>query len=263
MKLFTPLIVGIATLVCACAQEQITVRRAQTPSITVVPPHLGARAPRVAATYNSVPVNRRVLALTFDDGPHPSLTPKLLDILRGQGVRATFFVTGQNVKRYPEIARRIVSEGHEIANHTWSHPNLTQLGSTSLRREMDKTTEAIVQATERKPIIMRPPYGAINSRVRQVMLRDYDFDVIMWSVDPEDWRRPGPSVIRKRLVDGATPGGILLAHDIQPGTIKAMPQTITDLKAQGYGFVTVSQLVAMKKKEISPEPAIVASPVRN
>ena len=110
---------------------------------------------------------------------------------------------------------------------------------------------------------MRPPYGAINSRVRQVMLRDYDFDVIMWSVDPEDWRRPGPSVIRKRLVDGATPGGILLAHDIQPGTIKAMPQTITDLKAQGYGFVTVSQLVAMKKKEISPEPAIVASPVRN
>ncbi|MFM8458966.1 MAG: polysaccharide deacetylase family protein, partial [Chthoniobacterales bacterium] len=98
---------------------------------------------------------------------------------------------------------------------------------------------------------MRPPYGAINDRVRASLLRDHGLDVIMWSVDPLDWKRPGAEVVRRRLVDGATPGGILLAHDIHPGTIEAVQGTIQDLKAKGYGFATVSQLLALQERSVA------------
>jgi peptidoglycan/xylan/chitin deacetylase (PgdA/CDA1 family) len=103
---------------------------------------------------------------------------------------------------------------------------------------------------------MRPPYGAINERVRQSLLQDHKLDVIMWSVDPLDWKRPGASVVTQRMVQGAKPGAILLAHDIHPGTIEAMPQTIAQLKAKGYGFATVSQLLALRE----PKVAAVADP---
>jgi peptidoglycan/xylan/chitin deacetylase (PgdA/CDA1 family) len=113
---------------------------------------------------------------------------------------------------------------------------------------MTRTTDAIMRATGRRPTNMRPPYGAINPRVEQAILQKHNLDVIMWSVDPLDWRRPGAEVVRQRLVEGATPGGILLAHDIHPGTIEAMSGTISDLKAKGYGFATVSQLLALQER---------------
>lgn len=251
-------------LVAACAQEQasapaaVPVRPAPSISIgtggPVAPP-----APREPANYRSVKTSRPFVALTFDDGPHPELTPQLLDILRHQGVRATFYVIGRNVDAYPEIARRIVAEGHEIANHTYNHPHLTQISAARLDGEITRTTESIQRATGRRPTNVRPPYGAINSRVEQALLGKHGLDVIMWSVDPLDWRRPGPAVVRQRLVDGATPGGILLAHDIHPGTIEAMPGTISDLKAKGYGFATVSQLLALQEPD-RPRPAAATEP---
>ena len=221
---------------------------------------VAARPPRAPASYNSVETSRRVLALTFDDGPHPELTPRLLDILRHHGVRATFYVVGRNVEAYPDIARRIVSEGHEIANHTWSHPSLTKLGAAQLRREVESTSEIIQRVTGRRPTNIRPPYGAINESVRRTLLQDHGLDVIMWSVDPLDWRRPGPAVVTQRLVEGAAPGAILLAHDIHPGTIEAIPATITQLKAKGYGFATVSQLLALQDVERTRSPGPVAHP---
>lgn len=261
MKLLSP-VLGIAALgVAACAQEKSEVAlragaspsglHPNSPSISVTPDAPQARAPRVPAQYNSVNTSRRFVALTFDDGPHPELTPRLLDILRQNGVRATFYVIGRNVEMYPEIARRIVAEGHEIANHSWSHPRLTALGSSRLQSELSNTSEVIQRTTGRRPTNMRPPYGAINDGVRQTILRDHGMDVIMWSVDPLDWKRPGAQVVRRRLVEGATPGGILLAHDIHPGTIEAMPGTISDLKAKGYGFATVSQLLALQEPKVA------------
>ena len=258
MKILTPAVCVATLCVVACAQEKSdhsarsgdsssTNRRPHAPSISITPCVSGARAPRVPAQYNSVSLSRPVIALTFDDGPHPELTPKLLDILRQNGVRATFYVIGRNVEAHPEIARRIVAEGHEIANHSWSHPALTSLGAARLNQEIADTSEAILRATGRRPTNMRPPYGAIDDRVRMSILRDHGLDVILWSCDPLDWKRPGAEVVRRRLVDGATPGGILLAHDIHPGTIEAVPGVIQDLKAKGYGFATVSQLLALRE----------------
>ena len=262
MKIATPFAVGAALLVAACAQTgapgDSTAATRHGPSISVsAEGPVAPRPPRAPASYNAVNTSRPVLALTFDDGPHPELTPQLLDILRAEGIRATFYVIGRNVETYPDIARRIVSEGHEIANHTWSHPALPSVGAARLNKEIASTTEVIQRVTGRRPTNMRPPYGAINERVRQSMYKDHGLDVIMWSVDPLDWRRPGAQVVRQRLVDGATPGGILLAHDIHPGTIEAMPGTIRDLKAKGYGFATVSQLLALQEHS-RPGPAAAA-----
>ncbi len=257
MRTTLPVAAVAAMLVAACAQDDPSARpSSHEPSISIsAAGPVAPRPPRVPASYNAVNTSRPVVALTFDDGPHPEYTPKLLDILRNQGVRATFYVIGRNVDTYPEIARRIVSEGHEIANHTWSHPALTSIGAARLRQEIEKTTDAIQRVTGRRPTNMRPPYGAVNDRVRQAMFRDYGMDVIMWSCDPLDWKRPGADVVRRRLVEGATPGGILLAHDIHPGTIEAMPGTIQELKAKGYGFATVSQLLALQEPASPPRTA--------
>ena len=264
MKLLSPVLVVSALCVAACAQEKPEVAfrpgsssalHPHSPSISVTPGGAAPRAPRVPAQYNSVNMSRPIVALTFDDGPHPDLTPRLLDILRQQGVRATFYVIGRNVETYPDIARRIVAEGHEIANHSWSHPALTSIGAGRLNSEIANTSQVIQRVTGRRPTNMRPPYGAINDRVRASILRDHGLDVIMWSVDPLDWKRPGAEVVRRRLVEGATPGGILLAHDIHPGTIEAMPGTIQDLKAKGYGFATVSQLLALQESKLAASPA--------
>ncbi len=261
MRASIPVMAVAALMVCACAQEHrlgsAEVSEAglhpHTPSLSITPPQaIASRPSREPAYYNSVNTSRPVLALTFDDGPHPQLTPKLLDILRQQGVRATFYVIGRNVETYPDIARRIVAEGHEIANHSWSHPALTKVSSAKLKQELESTSNVIERETGRRPTNMRPPYGAINDRVRQAILQDHKLDVIMWSVDPLDWKRPGASVVTQRMVQGAKPGAILLAHDIHPGTIEAMPQTIAQLKAKGYGFATVSQLLALRETEAAP-----------
>lgn len=256
MKFTAPLAVTAVFLVAACAQDRpASTRHEPSISISATPPASTApRQRRSPASYNAVDTSRPFVALTFDDGPHPELTPQLLDILRNEGVRATFYVIGRNVQTYPEIARRIVAEGHEIANHTWSHPTLTAISAARLDKEITSTSEIIQRVTGRRPTNMRPPYGAVNERVRQSMFNDHGLDVIMWSVDPLDWRRPGAEVVRQRLVEGAKPGGILLAHDIHPGTIEAMPGTIRDLKAKGFGFATVSQLLALQDTP-TPRPA--------
>jgi len=256
-------------LVSACAQmnapspvgtNQISDAAMAAPTISITaPPAAPAQPSRAPASYNSVYTSKPVLALTFDDGPHPELTPRLLDILRAEGVRATFYVVGKNVEAYPDIARRIVAEGHEIANHSWSHPALTGLGAARLNQEIENTNAVIERVTGRRPTNMRPPYGALSERVRRSIINDHKLDIILWSVDPLDWKRPGASVVTQRLVEGARPGAIMLAHDIHPGTIEAMPGTIAQLKAKGYGFATVSQLLAMREPPPPPTPATPAA----
>jgi len=186
------------------------------------------------------------IALTFDDGPHPVHTPKLLNTLKSHNVKATFYVTGQNASRYPSIIRRIVNEGHEIGNHTYTHPNLTKLSDAAVRSQLDKSVSAIVSAAGVKPRTFRPPYGALTSRQRSWINSQYGYPIIFWSVDPKDWKDRNSSLVTSRLLNGTKKGGILLLHDIHATSVQAVPQTINGLLSKGYKFVTVSQLLGAK-----------------
>lgn len=217
-------------------------RRQNEPSALAKVPPAGARL-----SYSSVQTDQMVLAMTFDDGPHPVNTPKLLDILKQRNIKATFFVIGKSAKTYPNIIKRIIAEGHEIGNHTWTHASLTSRSDAQIRSELKQSEDALVAAAGYRPHLVRPPYGAINTRIKQLMFSEFGYATIMWSVDPQDWRRPGVSVVTSRLINGAHNGAILLAHDIHPPTIAAMPGTLDQLLAKGYQFVTVSQLMNLEK----------------
>lgn len=194
-------------------------------------------------TITSVATRARKIAMTFDDGPHPSLTPRLLDTLASLGVRATFYLIGNRVRQWPKIAERIAAEGHEIGNHSWSHPFLNRYGDTAMMREIDTTTLAIFDATGRAPVTFRPPYGAFTARQRRVLHESRRLPTVLWSVDPRDWRRPGASVVSQRILRGTRPGAIILSHDIHRGTVAAMPHTLGQLLQSGYQFQTISQIL--------------------
>ena len=196
-------------------------------------------------TFSRVAVSQPYIAITFDDGPHPNHTPRLLDMLRERNIKATFYVIGRNVELYPNVLRRTVSEGHEIGNHTYTHPILSKLSDSAVREELTKCRDAVARAAGVQPRTMRPPYGALLQRQRQWIHSELNYPTILWSVDPLDWKRPGPSVVTSRILAGTTPGAIVLAHDLHGGTVDAMPATLDGLLNKGFKFVTVSQLLAM------------------
>ena len=196
-------------------------------------------------TFSRVAVSQPYIAITFDDGPHPKNTPRLLDMLRERNIRATFYVIGRNVDLYPNVLRRTVSEGHEIGNHTYNHPILSKLGDSTVREELTKCRDAVARAAGVQPRTLRPPYGALLQRQREWIHRELNYPTIMWSVDPLDWKRPGASVVTSRILSNTTPGAIVLAHDLHASTVDAMPATLDGLLRKGFKFVTVSQLLAM------------------
>lgn len=195
------------------------------------------------ATITAVRTPSPVVAMTFDDGPHPRHTPRLLDMLRERGIRATFYLIGNRVVEYQAITRRIAEEGHEIGNHSWSHPFLNRLGDATVQREIDQTTSAIFQVTGRPPVTFRPPYGAFTHRQRNLLHQARSLPTILWSVDPQDWRRPGASAVANRILQHSHQGAIILSHDIHQGTIDAMPRTLDGLASRGLRFATVSQML--------------------
>ena len=197
--------------------------------------------------FHSAAIGTPHLSLTFDDGPHGKLTPKLLDLLGRRGVKCTFYVIGRNVEAYPDIARRIVAEGHEIANHTWTHPQLSRLSAARVADELRRTHDKVLEVTGVRMTNLRPPYGAFNDSVRRVAFDRHGYDTIMWSVDPLDWKFRNSSRVTRELVKGAAPGAVLLCHDIHPSTIAAMPATLDQLLGRGFRFVTVAELMAMDK----------------
>jgi peptidoglycan/xylan/chitin deacetylase (PgdA/CDA1 family) len=200
-------------------------------------------------------VNGPYLAITFDDGPHPKNTPRLLDILKQRNVKATFFVVGQLAKEYPSIIRRILAEGHEIGNHTMTHPTITKISADKLQREIGGTHKALVDIAGYHTRLFRPPGGATNAALKQKFFDEYGYCTIMWSVDPNDWKRPGVSVVTSRLVNGAHNGAILLVHDLHAPSVDAMPNTLDTLLTKGYHFVTVSQLINMESAAPAPVAA--------
>ncbi len=231
---------------------------AESPSETQDSARENPAAPEQSSiTFNSVHVDGPYIAMTFDDGPSATLTPKLLDLLAAHQIKATFFVIGENVTEHPEIVARAAREGHEIGNHSWSHPNFGKMSGDSVRSQLQRTDDAIRNATGKRPTLMRPPYGSITAREKRWIHDAFGYQVILWDVDPYDWKRPGPAVVRNRILKETQPGSIVLSHDIHPGTIEAMPSTLDALEAKGFKFVTVSELIRMavpKASHSSPPP---------
>ncbi len=210
-------------------------------------------------TFNYVHVDGPFIAMTFDDGPSEKLTPKLLNLLATHHIKATFFVIGQNVADHPEIVARAAREGHEIANHSWSHPNYGKMSDEGIRRDLRRTDDAIKDAIGKRPTLMRPPYGSISTRQKHWIHDEFGYQIVLWDVDPLDWKRPGPATVCNRILRETRAGSIVLSHDIHPGTIEAMPATFAQLEAKGFKFVTVSELIAMA----TPEPPKPSPPPRS
>ena len=225
------------------------------------------------------------VALTFDDGPLPPFTEQILDILRERKIRATFFICGRNARQYPEIVRRIHSEGHAIGNHTWSHPYLYLLSRRKMAEEIDRTQDAIRQATGQEPVFFRPPYGARWFGLYGV-LRERKMQLIQWSVTGYDWRL-GAEGILAAVRTGMLPGAIILLHDgcqvpggylqrlfrkcapaiqTKPGkaaslqsgrweTVKALPEIIDCARAAGLDLVSVDEFLPARSTTDKPSPA--------
>jgi peptidoglycan-N-acetylglucosamine deacetylase len=204
------------------------------------------------ATYAQARVDQPYIAMTFDDGPSAENTPRLLEMLKQRNIKATFFLIGQNVLSNPDLVRRILADGHEIGNHSWTHPQLSKLSDDRVTAEITKTQDAIKDASGFTPTLLRPPYGAITPRQREWIQNRFGLNIILWSVDPFDWKRPGASVITQRILSQTRPGAIILSHDIHKQTVDAMPATLDALIAKGYKFATVSQLIAMNKPKPTP-----------
>jgi peptidoglycan-N-acetylglucosamine deacetylase len=196
------------------------------------------------------PVNCRQIkcvALTFDDGPG-AYTGPLLDILAGHRARATFFVVGRMVSGSGEgILRRMVAEGHELGNHTWSHPQLPTLSQTGIREELGRTQWIVKQVTGVTMVLMRPPYGLTDARVAAES-RQLGLAQIMWDVDTLDWRDQDSVIVAQRGAE-AEPGSVVLMHDIHPSTVQAVPRLLDRLAVKGFRFVTLSELYGGR-----PEP---------
>ena len=221
---------------------------APSPVATATPVPSTPSAPNAPKlTYSQCHVDGPYIAMTFDDGPHPTQTPRLLEMLKQRGIKATFYCVGECVAEYPEIAKRIVEEGHEIANHSWNHPNLIPMSESAVRDQLERTHQVIKQATGVEPKTFRPPYGNFTQRQRNWANATYGYKIILWDVDTLDWQHHNPAKTESIALAQTRAGSIVLQHDIHKTTVDAMPATLDALAAKGFKFVTVSELIAMDK----------------
>lgn len=188
--------------------------------------------------------NKKYIALTFDDGPSAAYTPQLLQTLESNDVKATFFTVGENVSGNEAILQKILADGNEIGNHSWDHPDLASLATEAVEKEIRDTSKAIYLATGKLPHLVRPPYGSANAETAEAI----GLPIINWNLDSTDWELQGnPSAIQQKVLGNAYNGAIILIHDIHESSVQAVPGIIESLKAEGYEFVTVSQLLGGTK----------------
>jgi len=186
--------------------------------------------------------NSRLVALTFDDGPHPSYTPRLLALLREKKVPATFFLTGENAHYYPHIVREIVSSGCELGNHSYTHPNLRKLTPEKVREELARTQEQIKKASNVTPRVLRLPYGISSQDVARIAYK-MKLDLFFWSLDTHDWeKKTSKQDIVKTVLEKTRGGSIILMHDKSQKVIDAVGELIDPLREKGFEFVTCSEL---------------------
>lgn len=184
------------------------------------------------------PSSDKQVALTFDDGPHPTNTLEVLQLLDEYNAKATFFMLGNRVDFYPDIAKMIAEKGHELGNHTWSHKNLTSLRQEEMSEEVKITNEVIQNATGEHPTAFRPPYGAINDQVREVI----GITPTLWTIDTLDWKSHDPNEVLSIVKENVTNGSVILMHDIHESTVEAVELVLKFLDEEGYEFVTVSEI---------------------
>ena len=193
----------------------------------------------------NAPANKKYLAVTFDDGPHHSLTPQILNILKQEGAKGTFFVVGNRAETYPDLLTQMVAEGHDVGNHTWNHLSLAKNSTETDLKSLKKTKDLITGITGKNCNLVRPPYGATSARVKG-MLQNNGWHQVLWDSDSRDWQNKNPDVILYRVMKSVEPGGIILFHDIHPGAAKMLPTLIRAFKSEGYRFVTISELISLK-----------------
>lgn len=178
------------------------------------------------------------VALTFDDGPSTKYTEKLLKGLKKRGVKATFFLTGERISYSEKIVKRMKKDGHVIGNHTYTHIDLAKTGYNEAKKEIEDTNNDIKEITGEKPKFLRPPYGDWNEK----LLEETDMSIVLWSVDPEDWKDRNADVVAKRVIKSTRPGDIILLHDIFGTSVDAALKIVDELQSKGYQFVTVDQI---------------------
>lgn len=200
----------------------------------------------------------KCIALTFDDGPWPGSTKKILQVLEEHHAKATFFMIGGQIREYPAIARAVRDAGHAIGNHSWNHPSRPR----DSKAQVEKTDRAIREVLQITPTLFRPPYG-IETNGMAKWAKQAKEAVLIWSVDTADWRRPGASRIASRAVRGASPGAIILMHDgggDRRQTVAALPEILDALEKKGYRFVTIPELLGRRKEEPPVKTATSAKP---
>ena len=226
--------------------------------------HLSAtylQFPEFPALYHQGAGGEHQVALTFDDGPDPKWTPRVLDILKANGVTATFFLVGANAEKYPDLVRRIVAEGHEIGNHTYYHPNLAACWPEHIRLELNATQLLLETITGRSTTLFRPPYNADTSPSSLADLaplriaNDLNYLVVLENIDPQDWARPGADVILQRIKQQRRDGSIILLHDAggdRSQTVAALPRIIDWLETRGDTIVPLSTLIGSSRDAVMP-----------
>ncbi|WP_193323616.1 polysaccharide deacetylase family protein [Bacillus paralicheniformis] len=184
------------------------------------------------------PTGGKRVALTFDDGPHPKNTLKIIDLLDKYDAKATFFMLGNRVNFYPEIAKKVADAGHELGNHTWNHKDLSTLSKEEGIQEVEQTNEIIKSTTGRESTAFRPPYGAVNEKVQNSI----STPSVFWTIDTLDWQSHNPNEILKIVKENIKDGSIILMHDIHETSAQAVEPILKYLKTEGYECVTVSEL---------------------
>ncbi|QDQ02937.1 polysaccharide deacetylase family protein [Lysinibacillus fusiformis] len=196
-----------------------------------------------------IKTKEKIVALTFDDGPHKKYTSEILDLLAKYDAKATFFVVGQNAEKNPEVVLRMYEEGHEIANHTYTHPLKTNV--PNLMKEIKQTHETIYSISGYSPILFRPVEGQYTDAMIDAVVKE-GYKVVMWSwhLDTMDWKSPGVNKIVDTVLKGVKEGNIVLFHDgggNREQTVKAMKKILPELEKQGYKFVTIPELLEEQK----------------
>ncbi len=189
--------------------------------------------------------DKKMIALTFDDGPHETKTEKILYVLDKHSVKATFFVIGQNVEKHPDILKKVFENNHEIGNHTYDHKSLYKLDHKSICEEVRRCSELIEETIGTRPKLFRPPEGFMNDSVASCV-GDIGYNVILWKLDTYDWKGKSADDISRYVIDNVKNGDIILMHDYiwrKSSTAAALDILIPELKRRGFEFVTVSELL--------------------
>ncbi|MBR2754105.1 polysaccharide deacetylase family protein [Candidatus Saccharibacteria bacterium] len=206
---------------------------------------LAPMSKHVKAT-DRVLTGKKLVVLTFDDGPSNVTTPHLLDILREKDVPATFFVLGNKAQASPKIIKRAIKEGHEVASHTMYHQNLIRIPANAAKNDINEARSTLAGILGFNPRFTRPPYGNINNVIREVV----GTPMILWSVDTEDWRSKDTDSIISTAMSELHDGAIILMHDIYPTTVEAVPKLIDGIRKQGYEFASLSELTKIRHVEL-------------